>query len=258
MRVMSNDDTRDIERAKGMALVTGGSRGIGAAICRRLAEEGHAVAVGYGRNAEAAQAVVADIRAAGGRAEAFHIDVNELDALDDRIAEAERALGRLAVLVANAGITGDNARVDEQSLDNIESVFRVNALAPIVCAKAAVRRLSTRHGGSGGSIVIMSSVAARTGGAGDMATYGASKGAMETFILGLGKEVADEGIRVNGVAPGIIDTDMPPDELREAAENVVPMRRLGKPEEIADAVAWLVSERASFVTGECVTVSGGR
>ena len=244
--------------APGMALVTGGSRGIGAAICRRLGEQGHPVAVGYGHNADAAEAVVTDIRAAGGTAETLHIDVNDLAGLDDRIGEAEQALGPLSVLVANAGITGDAVRVDEQSLDNIESVFRVNALAPIVCAQAAVRRLSTRHGGSGGSIVIMSSVAAHSGGAGGLATYGASKGAMETFILGLGKEVANEGIRVNGVAPGIIDTDMPPDELREAAETAVPMRRLGKPEEIADAVAWLVSDRASFVTGECVTVSGGR
>ncbi len=244
--------------ASGMAFVTGGSRGIGAAICRQLAADGYAVAVGYGHSRAAAQSVVAAIREAGGTAAAFHVDVSELDSIDERIAEAEAALGRLSVLVANAGVTGEAQRVDEQSLDNIQTVFRVNALAPIVCAQAAVRRLSTRHGGNGGSIVIMSSVAARSGGAGGLATYGASKGAMETFILGLGKEVADEGIRVNGVMPGIIDTDMPPDELREAAETVVPMRRLGKPAEIADAVSWLVSDRASFVTAESITVSGGR
>ncbi|MGN8158124.1 SDR family NAD(P)-dependent oxidoreductase [Salinisphaera sp. RV14] len=253
-----SDSVSKSGKAAGMAFVTGGSRGIGAAICRQLAADGYAVAVGYGHNEAAAQSVVAAIRDAGGTAEAVHVDVSELDSIDERIGEAEAALGRLSVLVANAGVTGETRRVDEQSLGNIEDVFRVNAVAPIVCAQAAVRRLSTRHGGQGGAIVIMSSVAAHSGGAGGLATYGASKGAMETFILGLGKEVADEGIRVTGVAPGIIDTDMPPDELREAAETAVPMRRLGKPAEIADAVSWLVSDRASFVTGESVTVSGGR
>mgnify|MGYP000665689423 CR=1 FL=1 len=241
-----------------MALVTGGSRGIGAAIGRRLAEDGYAVAVGYGQSAERAQDVVTSIREAGGTAEAVPINVNDLAQIDERIGEAENALGPLAVLVANAGIIGDIQRLDEQRLDNIERVFRTNALAPIVCAQAAVRRLSTRHGGSGGSIVIISSVAAHSGGVAGAATYGASKGAMATFIRGLAKEVADEGIRVNGVAPGIIDTDMPPAEAREAAETIVPMRRLGQPGEIGDAVAWLVSDQASFVTGESITVSGGR
>jgi len=241
-----------------MALVTGGSRGIGAAICRRLAEDGYAVAVGYGHSPERAQDVVASIRESGGIAEGLHIDVNDLDRINNRIEEAENALGPLEVLVANAGIIGDIQRLDEQSLANIESVFRINALAPIVCARAAVRRLSTRHGGSGGAIVILSSVAAHTGGAAGAATYAASKGAMETFVRGLAKEVADEGIRVNGVAPGIIDTDMPPEELREAAGTAVPMRRLGQPGEIGDVVAWLASDQASFVTGESITVSGGR
>lgn len=252
------DTQRTDSNTKGMALVTGGSRGIGAAICQRLAADGYAVAVGYGHNAEAAEAVVRSIREAGGTAEALAFDVGALETIETRIAEAEAALGGLRVLIANAGITGESERVDAQSIDNIESVFRINALAPIVCARSAIPRLSTRHGGLGGSIMIMSSVAARTGGAGGMATYGASKGAMETFIKGLAVEVADEGIRVNGVAPGIIDTDMPPDALREAAETVVPMRRLGEPGEIANAVAWLVSEQASFVTGETMTVSGGR
>ena len=242
----------------GMALVTGGSRGIGAAIAKRMAADGYAVAIGYGNNSKAADAVVAAIRDAGGVAQAFQADMADVEAIKSLFVDAEQALGPLSVLVANAGIAGEFGRLEDMSIDNIEQVLQVNTLAPLVCAQLATRRLSTRHGGPGGSIVIMSSVAARLGGGGAMVPYAASKGAMETTIKGLATELADDGIRVNGVAPGIIDTDMPPPELLEKVEAAVPMRRVGRPEEIADAVAWLVSDQSSFVTGQSITVSGGR
>jgi len=251
----------DSHVTRGMALVTGGSRGIGAAICQRLAVDGYAVAVGYANNADAARVVVSAIADAGGTARAFQVDVGELDSIEALFVAAEEALGPLAVLVANAGISGEFGRLADYSIADMEQIIRVNTLAPMVCAQAAIRRLSTRTPdtkGHRGSIVVMSSVAARLGGGGAMVPYATSKGAMETFITGLGNELAGEGIRINGVAPGIIDTDMPPPKLRQMVENVVPMKRLGKPEEIADTVAWLVSDQASFVTGQSITVSGGR
>lgn len=241
-----------------MAFVTGGSRGIGAAICRRLAGQGYAVAVCYAHNREAADRVVAEIEQAGGQAAAFALDVAEPERIEAAVAEAEAALGALAVMVVNAGISGAFRRLVDYDVDEIESVLRVNTLAPMVCAQAAIRRLATSSGGPGGAIVIMSSVAARLGGGGAMVPYAASKGAMNTLITGLGNELAVEGIRVNGVAPGIIDTDMPPPALRDAAADSVPMQRMGKPEEIANAVAWLISDEASYMTGQTITVSGGR
>lgn len=244
--------------AKGMAFVTGGSRGIGAAISKRLAAEGYAVAVGYANNADAAAAVVGAIESTGGSAQAFQVDVADFEAIESSLSAAEKALGALSVYVANAGVTGAFGRISELSADQIEQVFRVNSVAPLVCAQAAARRLSTREGGSGGSIVLMSSVAARLGGAGSMVPYAASKGAIESAIKGLAGELADDGIRVNGIAPGVIETDMPPPELIEKVKDMVPMRRLGRPEEIADAVYWLVSDQSSFMTGESITISGGR
>lgn len=244
-----------------MALVTGGSRGIGAAICGRLAGDGYAVAVGYAHNSEAAESVVDTIHTAGGAAQAFQVDIGELASIEAMFAAAEDALGPLSALIANAGISGDFGRLVDYSIEDMEQIVRVNTLAPMVCAQAAIRRLSGRgadQDGHRGSIVIMSSVAARLGGGGSMVPYAVSKGAMETFITGLANELADDGIRVNGIAPGIIDTDMPPPALREKVQQAVPMKRLGKPEEIADAVAWLVSDQSSFVTGQSITVSGGR
>jgi NAD(P)-dependent dehydrogenase (short-subunit alcohol dehydrogenase family) len=242
----------------GVALVTGGSRGIGRAVCLRLAADGYAVAVGYTAGAQAAAETVAAIRQAGGRAEAFQGDVGDPAQIPALFAAAEAALGPLTALVANAGILGDEKRIDEQTPDGLAGLFAVNVTGTILCAQEAIRRLSTRHGGKGGGIVTLSSVAARLGGLNGLVAYAASKGAIESFTKGLANEVAKEGIRVNAVAPGLTETDMAPAGSNEIAERAVPMARLGQPEEVAEAVAWLLSPAASFITGTTVTVSGGR
>lgn len=242
-----------------MAIVTGGSRGIGKATCIRLARDGFAVAVGYANGEAEARETVATIRAAGGKAEAFQADVGDPDAIPLLFAAAEKALGPLGLLVANAGILGDHKRIDEQTVASVRRVLDINVLGPIFCAQQAIRRMSSRHGGQGGTIVLLSSVAARLGGLPGLAPYGASKGAIETFVRGLSNEVAGEGIRVAGVAPGLIKTEMTNTPTAEAAAKTgVPMGRRGEPEEIADAIAWLASPAASYVSGTTITVSGGR
>jgi NAD(P)-dependent dehydrogenase (short-subunit alcohol dehydrogenase family) len=241
-----------------MIIVTGGSRGIGAAVCRKLAALGYPVAVNYASNARAADVVVSAIVAAGGRAQAFPGDTSrEADVLrlfDD----AEKALGPLGGLVNNAGIIGGNSRVDALTAEALNRTMAVNVVGPFLCAREAVRRLSTRRGGQGGAIVNMSSVAARLGGPGEFVHYAASKGAIDTFTIGLAREVGDEGIRVNAVAPGLIETDMNPAERLARLVPNVPARRAGTTDEIAEAVAWLLSPAASYVTGSILAVSGGR
>lgn len=241
-----------------MIIVTGGSRGIGAAVCRKLAALGYPVAVNYASNASAADVVVNAIVAAGGRAQAFPGDTSrEADVLrlfDD----AEKALGPLGGLVNNAGIIGGNSRVDALTAEALNRTMAVNVVGPFLCAREAVRRLSTRRGGQGGAIVNMSSVATRLGGPGEFVHYAASKGAIDTFTIGLAREVGDEGIRVNAVAPGLIETDMNPAERLARLVPNVPVRRAGTADEIAEAVAWLLSPAASYVTGSILTVSGGR
>ncbi len=242
---------------KGVAIVTGGSRGIGAAICRRLAADGYAVLVNYASGAAAAATVVRDIEASGGRAMAYGADVAREDEVAAMFAECDEGLGSLAALVNNAGVLGDMRRIDEQDADSIMKVLAINVVGPALCAKHAIRRLSTKHGGHGGAIVNVGSIAATTGGIPGMVAYCTSKGALSSFTIGLAKEVAREGIRVNAVAPGMIVTEMTTG-FADQVGPTVPLGRCGEPEEIAATVAWLVSEEASYATGSIVTVSGGR
>ena len=243
----------------GTVIVTGGSRGIGAAISRLLGDRGFPVAVNYATQPDAAERVVAAIRKEGGRATAIAGDISDPRQVHDMFEAAEKALGSIGGLVNNAGTTGVTARMDMQEPEGLQRLFAVNVLGTMYCAREAVRRMSTGHGGGGGGIVNISSVAARLGGLSGLAPYAATKGAVESFTKGLAIEVALEGIRVNAVAPGMTATDMATDEMREAAKKGgIPMGRIGEAEEIAEAVAWLLSPAASYVTGTVITVSGGR
>lgn len=243
---------------KGTVIVTGGSRGIGAAICRRLAADGYAVAVNYAASAALAEAVVAEIEAAGGRAACFPGDVSvEADVLR-LFADAAAQLGPLYGLVNNAGILGGSSRLQDLAAGDLARVLAVNVAGSMLCAREAVRALSTRRGGSGGAIVNMASVASRLGGPGELVHYATTKGAIDTFTLGLAREVAEEGIRVNAVAPGLIDTEMNSPERQARIVPNIPIKRVGTAAEVAEAVAWLLDPAASYVTGTIVTVSGGR
>jgi len=242
-----------------VAIVTGGSRGIGAATARI---NGYYVAVNFAANEAAAHGVVEELVAAGAKAVAIQGDVaKEGDIL--RLFEiAESELGPIRVLVNNAGITGGFSRVDAIDATALSQVLSVNIAGTILCAREAVRRMSTRHNGHGGAIVNISSLAARTGGAGEWVHYAASKGAVNTFTIGLAREVAGEGIRVNAVSPGLIDTDLhaangAPDRPHRLSPTI-PMRRPGTVAEVAGAVLWLLSEAASYVTGAILEVGGGR
>jgi NAD(P)-dependent dehydrogenase (short-subunit alcohol dehydrogenase family) len=243
-------------------LVTGGSRGIGAATALLAARKGYAVAVNYTRNEAAAQEVVRGIRAAGGRAEALAGDVAEEAQVVELFAQVDSRLGRLTALVNNAGIVDRTSRVEDMSLERLRRMFDVNVIGSILCAREAIKRMSTRHGGRGGAIVNVSSAAARLGAPGQYVDYAASKGAIDAFTIGLAKEVAAEGIRVNAVRPGLIETDIHasgglPDRVRELAHQV-PMQRGGSADEVAQAIVWLLSPEAGYTTMSLVEVSGGR
>jgi NAD(P)-dependent dehydrogenase (short-subunit alcohol dehydrogenase family) len=242
---------------KGAAIVTGASRGIGAAIARRLAGDGYGVIVNYAADAAGADSVVSAITGTGGKAVAMQADVaSEADvaAMFDR---AAAQMGPVTVLVNNAGEAGEQARVDEQHSDALARLMQVNVVGPMLCAKHAVRSMSTARGGKGGSIVTIASVAAKAPpSATGMVPYQATKGAMVTFARGLSNEVASEGIRSNSVSPGVIDTELVPPDVREVGKHA-PLGRIGQPDEIAATVSWLVSPEASFVTGTDITVSGG-
>ncbi|GAA3091945.1 SDR family oxidoreductase [Rhizobium viscosum] len=243
-------------------LVTGGSRGIGAAACLVAARHGWRVAVNYALNEAAANAVVSEIKKAGGDAIAIKGDVGNSADIVSMFEAVDKHFGRLDGLVNNAGIVDNTARVDEMSADRLERMMRINVTGSILCAGEAVRRMSSRHGGHGGVIVNISSMAAVIGGSTQYVDYAASKAAIDTFTIGLSREVAAEGIRVNAIRPGIIETDIhasggQPDRPKEMASSI-PMKRAGQAEEVADAIVYLLSPSASYITGAILNVSGGR
>ena len=245
-----------------IALITGASRGIGAATAVRAARQGWAVAVNYQGNQAAADAVVQQIRAGGGTALAVQADVADEAQVLAMFATVDAQLGRLTALVNNAGVVDVPARVDAMSTARLRRMFDINVIGSIVCAREAVRRMSTRHGGQGGAIVNVSSAAARLGAAGQYVDYAAAKGAIDTFTVGLAREVAAEGIRVNAVRPGLIETDIHasgglPDRVRDLAHQV-PMQRGGTAEEVAAAIVWLMSDASPYTTMSLLEVSGGR
>ena len=243
-------------------LVTGGSRGIGAATCLLAAQQGYAVAVNYATNAKAAHNVVGQITLAGGKAMVVQGDVAKEADILAMFRAVDAQLGRLTAFVNNAGVVDTASRVDAMGAARLKRMFDINITGGFLCAREAVLRMSTRHGGTGGSIVNVSSAAARLGGPGQYVDYAASKGAIDTFTTGLAKEVATEGIRVNAVRPGIIETDIhasggEPDRARRLAPQV-PMQRSGSALEVAQAIVWLLSDAASYCTGTFIDVSGGR
>lgn len=243
-------------------LVTGGSRGIGAAICRQASRAGYRMAVNYAANQAAADALVAEIKAAGGEAFAVKGDVGSEAGIMAMFEAVDRTYGRLDAFVNNAGIVDAKARVDEMSAARLERMMRINVVGSILCAREAVKRMSTRHGGLGGSIVNISSAAAVLGAPDNYVDYAASKGAIDTLTVGLAREVAAEGVRVNAVRPGIIDTEIhasggQPDRVA-LISNQLPMKRAGTADEVASAVLYLLSDAASYTTGAILNVSGGR
>lgn len=243
-------------------LVTGGSRGIGAATAILAAERGYAVCVNYTRNRDAAEGVADAITTAGGRATVVQADVAVEADVMRMFEHVDRELGVLTALVNNAGILEIQRRVELMDAARLTRVLATNVIGSFICAREAIRRMSTKHGGSGGAIVNLSSVAARLGAPGEYVDYAASKGAIDTFTVGLARELATEGIRVNAVRPGIIITDIHasggvPDRV-ERMKDIVPMKRGGDAQEVATAILWLLSNEASYVTGTILDVSGGR
>ncbi len=247
---------------KRVLLITGGSRGIGAATALLAAQDGWAVAVNYANNQAAANQVVQAIAQAGGQAIAVQGDVADEAQIVRMFATVDQQLGPVTGLVNNAGVVDVTARVEDMSWERLERMMRINVLGSFACAKEAIHRMSTRHGGQGGVIVNLSSVAARLGAPGQYVDYAASKGAIDTFTVGLAKELATENIRVNAVRPGVIDTDIHasgglPNRARDLAP-LIPMQRAGTAEEIAASIVWLLSDKASYVTGTCLDAGGGR
>jgi NAD(P)-dependent dehydrogenase (short-subunit alcohol dehydrogenase family) len=243
-------------------IVTGGARGIGAATSRLAAQRGYAVSVNYQQNRAAADRVVRDIEIQGGRAVAVQADISSEAGVMALFEGTDSALGSVAALVNNAGTLEPQMRLEAMEASRIERIFAVNVFGSMLCSREAVRRMSTRQGGGGGGIVNVSSGAAKFGSPEEYVDYAASKGAIETFTVGLAKEVAQEGIRVNAVRPGHIYTELhakggEPHRV-DRVKALVPMKRGGRPEEVASAILWLLSEEASYVTGTILDVSGGR
>ena len=243
-------------------LVTGGSRGIGAATALLAAQNGWSVAVNYTANSLAADEVVRQIRAMGGQAMSVQADVAEEDQVLRMFEHIDAKFGRLTGLVNNAGVVDVKARVDEMSVARWKRMFDINVIGSLICAREAVRRMSTQHGGEGGSIVNVSSAASRLGAPGQYVDYAAAKGAIDAFTIGLAREVAGEGIRVNAVRPGLIETGIHasgglPDRVRDLSHQV-PMGRGGQADEVAQPIVWLLSDAASYTTMSLMDVSGGR
>lgn len=244
-----------------VVIVTGGSRGIGASVCLKLAAPGTTVLVNYASNAAAAAEVVSGVEGRGGKAIAVQGNVgSEADVL--RLFEEADKHGPLTGLVNNAGVVDEAVRVEDMSLERLTRIFSINLTGSFLCAREAVRRMSTRHGGTGGSIVNLGSASSKIGSPAQYVDYAASKGAIDTMTVGLALEVAGEGIRVNAVRPGIIDTDIhasggQPDRVAQM-ESKLPMKRAGTAEEVADAIVWLMSSQSSYTTGAILDVSGGR
>jgi NAD(P)-dependent dehydrogenase (short-subunit alcohol dehydrogenase family) len=245
-----------------LILITGGSRGVGAATARLAAAQGYDVAISYLSNEPAALAVAADVEAAGRRALPVRADSADPDQVIQLFAAIDRAFGRIDVLVNNAGMIAKQSRMEDLSFERMQRIFAVNAIGPILCAQQAAKRMSHRHDGRGGVVINVSSASARLGSPNEYVDYAASKGALETFTIGFAKEVAREGIRVNGVRPGHIYTEMhasggEPGRV-DRVKDTIPMGRGGQPEEVARAILWLASADASFVTNTFLDVTGGK
>ena len=240
------------------AIVTGSSRGIGAAIARAVARDGFDVCVSYVRDEAAAEKVADDVRAAGRRAVVVQVDTGREDDILRLFETAESELGYIDALVNNAGISGGRSLIEDVTAELLDEVFRINVTGYFLCAREAVRRMSTARGGRGGLIVNVSSIASVISGAFDWVHYGASKAAVDTFTRGLALETAAQGIRCNSVRPGLVETDIHWPGRIEKVTPTVPMKRVASPEEVAEAVLWLLSDRASYCTGTHIDVTGGR
>ncbi len=246
----------------GVMIITGGGRGIGAATARLAAARGYAVCVNYAQSRQSAEAVVAEIGKAGGKAIAVQADVGSESEVARMFETVDRELGTVTALVNNAGVIDKQARLVDIDAARLARMFATNVTGPFLCAREAVRRMSTKQGGAGGGIVNLSSAASRIGGGGEYLDYAASKGAIDTFTIGLAKEVAAEGIRVNAVRPGVIYTEIhaaggEPGRV-DRMKSFVPLGRGGQPEEVAASVLWLLSDEASYITGMILDVTGGR
>src|SRR5690349_13086742 len=243
-------------------LITGGASGIGAETARRAATRGYKIVVNYRSREKEAEAIVADIKAKGAQAVALQADMGREAEVVRLFADAERALGPITHLVNSAGINGRRGRVDDYDGAALAEVFAVNVIGLMLCCREATKRMSTKHGGKGGAIVNVSSMAGTLGGRPGSSAYATSKGAVDAFTKAFGREVADEDIRVNSIRPGMVLTEMTEGRLKDAAfragiEATIPMRRVGQPQEIAEAILWLLSDEASFITGAMLDAAGG-